>query len=113
MRALQVVVDAFDPSILITERAIKEFNFHTVREEELHNILMPLRLPVCKFQHSALNFLTSWVDICPTISHSMLVRNTSSPVPGMANVGSRVCLGCGVLRKGRLLGSVRACLCPF
>lgn len=44
--ALQVVVDAFDPSVLVSDCATRVFDFTTVKEEELHDISIPLNLTV-------------------------------------------------------------------
>lgn len=41
-----MVVDAFDPSVLVTGIVCREFDFNTVREEELHQVIMPFSLPV-------------------------------------------------------------------
>lgn len=45
---LQVVVDAVDPSLLASTSTNKTFDFGTIREEELHDIEIPLALEVGK-----------------------------------------------------------------
>lgn len=45
---LQVVVDAFDPSVLVSDCATRVFDFSTMKEEELHDIRIPLDLLVCE-----------------------------------------------------------------
>jgi hypothetical protein len=47
----QVVVDAFDPSVLVSDCATRVFDFSTMKEEELHDIHMPLDLLVGKHHH--------------------------------------------------------------
>jgi hypothetical protein len=42
----QVVVDAFDPSLLVSEARTEVLDFRTMKEEELHEIRMPLNLKV-------------------------------------------------------------------
>lgn len=42
----QVVVDAFDPSVLVSDCATRVFDFSTMKEEELHDIQIPLDLLV-------------------------------------------------------------------
>jgi hypothetical protein len=44
--ALQVVVDAFDPSVLVSDCATRVFDFMTMKEKELHDIQIPLDLLV-------------------------------------------------------------------
>eukprot|EP00879_Flechtneria_rotunda_P016020 GHRR01016756.1.p1 GENE.GHRR01016756.1~~GHRR01016756.1.p1 ORF type:complete len:244 (+),score=67.36 GHRR01016756.1:488-1219(+) len=44
----QVVVDAFDPSVLVSDCASRIFDFATVKEEELHDINIFLSLTVGK-----------------------------------------------------------------
>jgi hypothetical protein len=41
-----VVVDAFDPSVLVSDCATHVFDFSTMKEEELHDIRIPLDLLV-------------------------------------------------------------------
>eukprot|EP00884_Botryococcus_braunii_P002684 jgi/Botrbrau1/12416/Bobra.0229s0012.1 len=59
----QVVVDAFDPNILVTGFASREFNFNTIREEELHRISMPLNLPVAVNGVTRVHGLACWFDV--------------------------------------------------
>ena len=54
----QVVVDAVDPRVLVSECATRSFDFATVREEELHDITIPLDFtigvrPFPKLDHAA------------------------------------------------------------
>lgn len=42
----QVVVDAFDPSVLVSDCATHVLDFATVSEEELYDINIPLNLTV-------------------------------------------------------------------
>ena len=42
--ALQVVVDAIDSRVIVSALASKTFDFGTVKEEELHNIKIPVEL---------------------------------------------------------------------
>jgi hypothetical protein len=48
---LQVVVDAFDPSVLVSDCATHVLDFATVKEEELYDIHIPLNITVgeCSF----------------------------------------------------------------
>lgn len=43
---MQVVVDAFDTSILVSSCETKVFDFGTCHEPELHDIQLPLRMQV-------------------------------------------------------------------
>ena len=43
---LQVVVDAIDPSCLVSGCATRQFDFLEMQEEELYNIVIPLDLEV-------------------------------------------------------------------
>lgn len=43
---MQVVVDAFDPSVLVSDCATRVFDFGTMKEEELYDISIPLSLTV-------------------------------------------------------------------
>lgn len=43
---MQVVVDAFEPNILVSDCATKVFDFATMKEDELHDISIPLNLTV-------------------------------------------------------------------
>jgi histone-arginine methyltransferase CARM1 len=43
---LQVVVDAFDPSVLVSDCATHVLDFATAKEEELYDISIPLNLTV-------------------------------------------------------------------
>lgn len=38
----QVVVDAFDPSVLVSDARTEVLDFRTIKEEQLHVINMPL-----------------------------------------------------------------------
>lgn len=49
--SMQVVVDAFDPSVLVSDCATRVFDFSTMKEEELHDIHIPLDLLVGKHPH--------------------------------------------------------------
>ncbi len=42
----QVVVDAFDPTLLASTCVTKILDFLTIKEQELHDISMPLQLEV-------------------------------------------------------------------
>ena len=46
---MQVVVDAIPPQCLVSTCATREFDFQTIREEELHDFTIPLDLPVGGF----------------------------------------------------------------
>lgn len=41
-----MVVDAFDPSVLVSDCATRVFDFSTMKEEELYDIRIPLDLLV-------------------------------------------------------------------
>jgi histone-arginine methyltransferase CARM1 len=43
---LQVVVDAFDPSVLVSDCATHVLDFASIKEEELYDINIPLNLTV-------------------------------------------------------------------
>ena len=47
---LQVVVDAIDPSVIVSQCASKEFHFGTVTEAELINFSIPLKLQIGRRQ---------------------------------------------------------------
>jgi len=54
---LQVVVDAFDPSILVSNTVERGMNFSTVAEQELYDFTIPLefktgKTPFCSFLRS-------------------------------------------------------------
>ena len=57
LMSLQVVVDAFNPSVLASSCATKVIDFLTVKEESLHSISIPLELQVspvpekCTYYH--------------------------------------------------------------
>lgn len=42
LAALQVVVDAVDPSVLVSRTETKLYDFGAIDEEELHDIVVPL-----------------------------------------------------------------------
>jgi histone-arginine methyltransferase CARM1 len=43
---LQVVVDAFDPSVLVSDCATHVLDFASIKEEDLYDINIPLNLTV-------------------------------------------------------------------
>lgn len=43
---MQVVVDAIDPSVLVSACASRQFDFLEMQEQELHNVVIPLDLEV-------------------------------------------------------------------
>ena len=43
---MQVVVDAIPPQCLVSACATREFDFQTIKEEDLHDFTVPLDLPV-------------------------------------------------------------------
>lgn len=43
---VQVVVDAFDPSVLVSDCATHVLDFTSLKEDELHDIMIPLNLTV-------------------------------------------------------------------
>lgn len=55
LAALQVVVDAIDPRVLVSECATRAFNFDSIDEKELHEINIPLSFQICKpsLQHTS------------------------------------------------------------
>lgn len=44
----QVVIDSFDPGLLVSAPVVKVLDFSTIKEEELYNIEIPLLFTVCK-----------------------------------------------------------------
>ena len=66
MLCIQVVVDAIDPSCLVSACASRQYDFLEMHEQELHNIVLPLDLEIgmkgipC-FRHHA-----HWMSICST-----------------------------------------------
>jgi histone-arginine methyltransferase CARM1 len=66
-----VVVDAFDPSVLVSDCATHVLDFASIKEEELYDINIPLNLtvgecngwhtvvcmPTQKHQHNSIQFL--------------------------------------------------------
>lgn len=59
--AAQVVVDAFDPSVLVSDCATHVFDFSTMKEEELHDIHIPLDLLVGEWPHSVVHTQLRWL----------------------------------------------------
>jgi hypothetical protein len=57
----KVVVDAFDPGILLSTWATHTIDFSTVQEEELQDIAIPLAF-VCKGP-AALHGVACWFDV--------------------------------------------------
>jgi hypothetical protein len=64
LAALQVVVDAFDPSVLVSDCATRVFDFMTMKEEELHDIQIPLDLLVGEY-------VTSWSFVVTSVSAAL------------------------------------------
>ncbi|KAK9826683.1 hypothetical protein WJX74_009723 [Apatococcus lobatus] len=57
----QVVVDAIDPSVLVSACASRQFDFLEMQEQELHNIVIPLDLEVaCDCR---VHGLACWFDV--------------------------------------------------
>ena len=48
----QVVVDAIDPSVLVSRAETKLYDFGAIEEEELHDITIPLDLQISKYVHA-------------------------------------------------------------
>jgi hypothetical protein len=47
----QVVVDAIDPSVLVSRAETKLYDFGAIEEEELHDITIPLDLQISAWLH--------------------------------------------------------------
>lgn len=45
----QVVIDSFDPGLLVSSPNVKVLDFSTIREEELYDIEIPLEFTISKF----------------------------------------------------------------
>lgn len=57
----QVVVDAFDSSVLVSNCATKVFDFGTVPEKALHDIVIPLQLMVVA--PTTVHGIACWFDV--------------------------------------------------
>ncbi|GMH39299.1 hypothetical protein BSKO_07197 [Bryopsis sp. KO-2023] len=57
----QVVIDAFDPGLLVSAPVMKVVDFSTVREEELYDIEIPLKLTVVR--PCMIHGIACWFDI--------------------------------------------------
>lgn len=45
---VQVVIDSFDPGLLVSAPVVKVLDFSTVKEEDLYNIEIPLLFNISK-----------------------------------------------------------------
>lgn len=57
----QVVVDAVDPQLLVSDCVTRTFDFDTIREEELHDIVIPLHLDIAYACN--VHGLACWFDV--------------------------------------------------
>jgi hypothetical protein len=74
----QVVVDAFDPGILVSGCATRVFDFATVSEAELHNIDIPLELTVGT--PTTVHGVASWFDV---LFNGSAAQRWLSTAPGL------------------------------
>ncbi|MEW5310733.1 MAG: hypothetical protein WDW38_002501 [Sanguina aurantia] len=58
----QVVVDAFDSAVLVSNCATKVYDFGTVPEKALHDIVIPLQLMVAK-ANTTIHGIACWFDV--------------------------------------------------
>lgn len=75
----QVVVDAFDPSVLVSDCATRVFDFSTMKEEELHDIQIPLDLLVA--HPCTLHGVATWFDVLFNGSTSQRWLSTAPGLP--------------------------------
>ena len=75
----QVVVDAFDPGLLMSTHAEHTVDFMTAEEEDLHNVEIPLQL-VCKGP-CVVHGIACWFDVLFPGSTQAMWLTTA---PGMA-----------------------------
>lgn len=76
---LQVVVDAFDPALVVSSTAVKSFDFGTISEAELQDIAIPLQLTVglpC-----VIHGLATWFDVLFNGSSVQTVLSTGPGAP--------------------------------
>lgn len=58
-----MVVDAFDPGILVSDCATRVFDFSTIAEQELYDINIPLNLAVGEQQQQGV-FTNKLIQLC-------------------------------------------------
>jgi hypothetical protein len=73
----QVVVDAFDPHLLVSNAALRTFDFATATEAELLDIAIPLELAVA--MPCAVHGLATWFDV---LFNGSSVQTCLSTAPG-------------------------------
>jgi type I protein arginine methyltransferase len=76
---LQVVVDAFDPSVLVSTCETKTFDFGTITEAEMADIVIPLDLQVAA--PSVVHGLAAWFDVLFNGSSSQRYLTTAPGQP--------------------------------
>lgn len=86
---MQVVVDAVDPQLLVSDCVTRTFDFDTIREEELHDIVIPLHLDIGEFLATAnpsltepelrLSPSTGWISNHAACSRESLLAVSSRP----------------------------------
>ncbi|WIA08179.1 hypothetical protein OEZ85_007633 [Tetradesmus obliquus] len=86
----QVVVDAFDPSVLVSDCATHVLDFATVSEEELYDINIPLNLTVA--HPCTLHGVACWFDVLFNGSSSQRWLSTAPGLPTTHWFQLRCCL---------------------
>lgn len=74
----QVVVDAFDPSLLVSGCATRVFDFSTISESELHDFEVPLQLTVAA--PCTVHGIATWFDV---LFNGTTVQRWLSTAPGL------------------------------
>lgn len=75
----QVVVDAFDPAVLASLSTCKNFDFGTIKEEELHDIKIPINLQAER--QCDIHGLALWFDVLFKGSTSQRWLSTAPGLP--------------------------------
>eukprot|EP00775_Hariotina_reticulata_P011763 gene11763-11908_t len=104
----QVVVDAFDPSVLVSDCATRVFDFATMKETELHDISIPLNLVVA--HPCTLHGIACWFDVLFNGTSSQRWLSTAPGLPTTHWFQLRCCLQQPLLLltpNTRLTGTLR------
>lgn len=75
----QVVVDQIPPNVLVSNCAIKHFDFHTCTETELHDITIPLSLQVAV--PCTVHGIATWFDVSFDGSVAQRLLSTAPGLP--------------------------------
>eukprot|EP01025_Chloroclados_australasicus_P006194 TRINITY_DN12017_c0_g2_i2.p1 TRINITY_DN12017_c0_g2~~TRINITY_DN12017_c0_g2_i2.p1 ORF type:complete len:557 (-),score=33.73 TRINITY_DN12017_c0_g2_i2:190-1860(-) len=75
----QVVIDSFNPGILVSSYVCKQFDFLTLDEEDLHKIEFPFEYQI--FHNCVVHGIASWFEVSFQGSQSTKILSTA---PGLA-----------------------------